>query len=255
MIRQVRCRDGRRDVNAPSARPKDGYMLIPRHCRLPSRVLSGLTIGSLLIGATLHAESGPGRMVRGRTARTASKAAPASYQADDLQGATGATTAGPVPENPGGTQLPPGICPASRGPLTMRPVPCGDGYGKIVCHLSFSGDCYGENWRLQNWNRPGCSDSFHRHTHQHSLWKERFCNGLFGKLPQGYVHDTSGFPLKSFFVAQPSDPNITWAPEPVAFVYDYPRYVFQPSLSSGPCPLPTGTQAGEPAPLMTTPMP
>jgi hypothetical protein len=59
---------------------------------------------------------------------------------------------------------------------------------------------------------------------------ERFLCGIFGKRPQGYVHDTSGFPLKSFFLPQPSDPGIAAVPAATSFVYDYPQYVYQPSV-------------------------
>lgn len=106
--------------------------------------------------------------------------------------------------------------------------------GTPICHRSFAGDCYGENWRLQNWDRSNCSSNFHYKTHQHSLWMERFLCGLCGKQPRGYVHDTSGFPLRNFFLPQPDDPAIAAAPTTTSYVYDYPQYIYQPNLCRVP---------------------
>jgi hypothetical protein len=197
-------------------------------------MLGGIAVGSLLIGAVLSADEGVARIARKRIATTEARIAPAAHFSD-----TGSDTAASTDPSDA-TSGPACRCPGITGPLTARPVPCGDVYGKCLCHLSFSGDCYGENWRLQNWDGPGCWNRFHRATHKHSLWKERFCNAMLGKRPQGYVYDTTGFPLKSFFVSQPSDPSIAAVPEAISYVYDYPQYVYQPSATGAPCPLTPG---------------
>lgn len=135
---------------------------------------------------------------------------------------------------------PPAAClpPKGNPRVSYRVVPYGDAIGTPIHHLNFSGDCYGENWRTQNWFFSNSHAArFHQRTQSHSLGKERWWNQLFGNLPRGYIHDTSGHPLRSFFVTQPSDPTLAYVPgsdtlTPPHVVMDYGNYVYQPGLPS-----------------------
>ncbi len=131
-------------------------------------------------------------------------------------------------------------CPPVRDSrLGGRVVPTGDAIGTPLHHLNFSGDCYGENWRTQNWwCYPSRSARFHQRTHSHSLGMERCWNQLFGKLPRGYIHDTSGHPLRSYFVTQSSEPELEYVPgsdtlTPPRMVMDYANYAYPPGRNIG----------------------
>lgn len=188
-------------------------------------MLWGASLASLLLATAGRAEDDAGE--RPPTSIPWMKS-PRVAQRDGLPNAA---RYAPTPDsNP--PQIMPGDCQyPTTGPLTVRPTPPGDLPGKLLCHRSFSGDCYGDNWRLKRWYGNNWCGRFHEKMHCHSLGCERFIKGICCKPMQGYVHDTSGYPLKSFFVPQPDDPSIPAVPDALSAVYDYPQYVVYPGAN------------------------
>lgn len=225
-------------------------------------LLSGILAGACLAGTPLMAGAKPGRgiQIRNRSAAAWVKQSGFSQNTEENSEPQPEPTIReimppPPPVSPSMTTTKPTVplsseacpacpCPPTVGPMTIRPSMPYEPIGTPICHRSFSGDCYGENWRLQNWDRSNCSSNFHYKTHQHSLWMERFLCGLCGKQPRGYVHDTSGFPLRNFFLPQPDDPAYAAGPTTTSYVYDYPQYIYQPN----PCRVPP---AGPYVPIIT----
>lgn len=115
--------------------------------------------------------------------------------------------------------------------LTLRVVPSADLIGMPLHHRNYAADCYGENWRIQQFDLSTHWGRSRQKWHEHSLAMEHHWGTAFGKPPRGYIHDTSGHPLRGFFVPQPGDPTIPYQPGsdtlmPSRLVIDYPLYVY-----------------------------
>lgn len=115
--------------------------------------------------------------------------------------------------------------------LTQRVVPGSDLIGMPLHHRNFFADCYGENWRLKQFDLSTKHGRHRQRWHDHSVAMEHHWGWVFGKPPRGYIHDTSGHPLRSYFVPQPPDPTIPFEPGsdtlmPARLVIDYPLYVY-----------------------------
>jgi hypothetical protein len=244
------------------------YMSRSRAYRLSVSIVCGVLAAGLLASAAAAGEPARSALKRPRILQAQHLAELPPIPPEPMYGrpipppavpANPATTrpAAPTPEELAETPRP--MCPPMT-PLTLRPTPLGDGYGRMVCHLSFTGDAYSENWRLENWTVTkkyikGYKTKLHAKTFNHSLWAEGFWCGLVGKAPNGYVHDTSGWALKSYGTPQPGDPTIPYVAGATALVYDYGQYIYQPSTCApgGSCP-PDMPLSGEQLPL-TEPVP
>lgn len=206
---------------------------------LPAGVVVGVLAWSCLAGTLTFAADARNNEARNRSAVTGVTQAGLSQVTDDSPSSSRNMTPSDTKSkiSPQVRDWAPTL--SNCGPMTIRSTPPTDPVGTPLCHRAFSGDCYGENWRLQRWDDSTCSNRFHAKTHSHSLGMERFLSGLCGKRPRGYYHDTSGFPLRNFHMPQSNDPAVAATPSGFSYVYDYPQYIYQPNVCrTGPnvCP-------------------